>query len=144
MTYDDYISQRVDSQIDWFDSKSKLNKNWYHFLKVIEILLALAIPFLGNYANSIDGTNINYLLGLIGVLIAFIAGILVLMRFQENWYRYRQVSESLKSEKFLFITKSGEYREDNSFSTFVEKIEQTLIKENLKWAQLKPGLNNKD
>jgi hypothetical protein len=45
------------------------------------------------------------------VAVAAIAGLITLIKFQENWTEYRTVSETLKFEKFLFLSKAGPYKE---------------------------------
>ncbi len=57
-----------------------------------------------------------------------------LYKLQENWIEYRAIAELLKHEKFLYITKAGPYRNNDSFAVFVEQIEGYLSKENTHWS----------
>ena len=134
MTEEEYLKERVENQIDWYDSKSILNKNYYNRLKFFEILLALSIPLLSGFISS--GTEfLKYAIGLIGFLVAGINGILNLFKFHEKWTEYRTVSETLKHEKYLYLTRKGIYNSDLSYNRFVERIEGHISKENTNWSQ---------
>ena len=133
MKHEEYISERLDEQIRWYDCRSKANQKWFKRLRVVEIISASMIPFLAGL-----GDGIPYLLpivGLLGVLIAICAGISTLNKYQENWLVYRSTAEALKHEKYLFITGSCPYSEDDSFSILVERVEGLISKENYQWAR---------
>jgi hypothetical protein len=50
---DDYIKDRVDGQIGWYDRKSGTNQRWFRWLRIVEIIAAASIPLLVGYADSI-------------------------------------------------------------------------------------------
>jgi hypothetical protein len=130
-----YINDRVEDQINWYEKKSALNKKLFLMLKVAETFLALLIPLLTGFI--ISGTNtdpIKITIGLLGVIIAAIANLITLFKYQENWIQYRTMAELLKHEKFLFLSKAGPYKETNSFPLFVERIENYLNRENTQWS----------
>ncbi len=104
MNVDEFTKERVDDQIDWYDKKSSWNKKCYQYLRAIEIIAATSVPFLVGYMSQ-DASYVRTSVGLLGVLIAVIAGIISLYRFQENWVQYRTTCESLIHERFLFLTK---------------------------------------
>ena len=132
-TEEENLETRVADQLQWFDKNSKKNKRWFMHLKVIEIVLSLCIPFLAGYLTT-GNAGWNVAVGLLGVVIAAIAGILTLVKFQENWIEYRKVSEALQAEKFLYLAKSGPYsRKKVVFSLFVERFEGIIANSNLKW-----------
>ncbi len=126
-----YLKERVDDQIQWYDKRSTHNQGWYKSLRTTEIVLSILIPFLAGLL-TIDIVN-KLIIGFFGVIIAIIAGVLSLYKFQENWLHYRTTSETLKHEKYLFVTRSGIYDGEDRFSVFVEKIENIISKENLNW-----------
>jgi len=131
MTPEEYLEQRVDDQINWYDSKSGSNQKWHKNLRAIEIISAALIPFIANssweYSNLIVGT--------LGVIIAICAGLSALNKYQENWLTYRTTTETLKHEKYLFITKTVPYNVENSFQGFVKRIEGLISKENSQWSR---------
>ena len=135
-TEQDYLDTRVADQISWFDKSSSKNKKWYISLKVTEIILSLFIPFMVGYIDTEkDGLiDLTMVIGALGVMIAVIAGILTLVKFQENWVEYRSVSESLQHEKFTFLARTGVYKVvENPFPLFVDRIEGIISNSNLKW-----------
>src|SRR5829696_8441530 len=131
MQQDEYIKNRVDNQIDWMESKSRVNQQRYKLLKVLEIASAAAIPFLVGFHERHKLFPI--VTGLLGVLIVVINGIQQLYKFHENWLTYRVTIEMLRREKMLFENHAGNYREENSFQRFVENIESVLANENKIW-----------
>ena len=70
-----------------------------------------------------------------GVAVALITGLVTLYRFQENWIEYRTTAETLKHEKYLYLTRSAPYDGDNAFHRLVVTIESTISKETTAWSQ---------
>lgn len=135
MTEEQFIKERVDDQINWYDKKSQLNQRWYKWLRICEIAAAAAIPFLAGYMSN-KHTAIPVVVGFLGCIIAIIAGISVLYQFQENWVEYRTTCESLRHEKYLFLTQTEPYNVDNPFQLLVQRVESLVSTENTKWSQL--------
>lgn len=129
-----YIKDRLDDQIQWYSTKSQWNQKWYKRLRILEILAACLIPLIVGYVID-TRPFLKVIVGILGVLVALVSGILSLYKFQENWIEYRTVAESLKHEKYLFLTKSEPYNIDNSFSLLVERVEGMISVENSKWSQ---------
>jgi len=127
-----YIKERLDDQIDWYSKKSKRSQNWFKTLRIIEIIAAATIPFLAGYATDAE-PELKVIIGLLGVVIAFVAGIISLNKFQEIWIEYRTTSETLKHHKYLFLTKSTPYDGDNAFQALVQTVEALISKENSNW-----------
>lgn len=141
MTEKEYIENRVEDQISWYDAKSIVNRKKHYFIKVCEILLAVSIPFLSNF-DTIGGVEMKFILGGIGVTIAALAGLSSLYRFHDHWIAYRTTAEALKNELMLYDTKSGIYRK-GTFEDFVERFESHVSKENSNWASLAKKSNKK-
>ncbi|GKS69050.1 hypothetical protein W03_10540 [Nitrosomonas sp. PY1] len=133
MDEEEYIISRVDSQIDWYDRKSKAAQCWFKWLRTIEIFSASAIPLIAGFAK--DPFPATLVIGLLGTLIALISAFIGLNQFQENWTEYRATCESLKHEKFLFLTRTDPYQEEMSFRNFVQRVESLISKENSTWSQ---------
>lgn len=133
MSPEDYLKERVDNQINWYDNKSKSNQRWFKFLRIIEIVSAAIIPFLAGYSDSILFGNI--IIGFLGVGIAICAGISVLNKHQENWLMYRTTCETLRHEKYLFVTGSKPYSGEGAFEQFVSRVESLISKENSQWSR---------
>ncbi|MEW8323545.1 MAG: DUF4231 domain-containing protein [Candidatus Thiodiazotropha taylori] len=133
MNEEEYISSRVDDQIGWYDKKSQKAQFWFKLLRGIEILSAAAIPIIAGFAK--EPFPVTLVVGLLGALIAVITSIVSLNQFQENWTEYRTTCESLKHEKFLFLTNAEPYHEEEPFRLFVQRAESLISKENSAWSQ---------
>lgn len=138
MKEQDYLDLRLEDQINWYDMKSKFNQRMYKRLVLLEIIFSVSVPFFVSYAND-ENPAIKIIIGIIGVSIALIAGVMNLYKFHENWISYRTTSETLKHEKYLFLTKSGIYKEKESgetpYNNLVQRIESIISKENTNWQQ---------
>jgi Protein of unknown function (DUF4231) len=135
MNAEEYIKERLEPEIDWYDSKSKGNKRGYYLLRIIEIFCAIAIPFLTGYLTD-SSLNLRTVVGILGVVIALIAGLLGLFQLQENWISYRTTCETLRHEKYLFLTRSKPYDANEADPLFVERCEMLISKENTDWSQM--------
>jgi hypothetical protein len=43
LNQEDYIKDRVDGQIEWYDRKSGMNQRWFRWLRIVEIILDSAV-----------------------------------------------------------------------------------------------------
>lgn len=134
MDVNSYIQQRLDDQITWYSNKSQWNQKCFKVLKIIEIGAAASIPFLVAYISD-SNSLLKIISGILGLLVAVIAGILGLYQFQENWINYRTTAETLKHEKFLFLTKTEPYNIEEAFTLLVQRVESLISKENTSWLQ---------
>jgi hypothetical protein len=71
----------------------------------------------------------------LGVFVAAIASFLCLLQLQVHWIEYRATAESLKKEKFLFLTQTEPYDKDGAFHLLVQRVEALLSKESTEWLQ---------
>ena len=136
---EEYIEQRLSDQIGWYDSKSGANQCWFKRLRFAEIVAAATIPFLAGFAGN--SFLIKIAIGALGVVVAVLASLLGLLQLQEHWIEYRASAESLRKEKFLFLTQTDPYDKDDAFHLLVQRVEALLSKENADWAQsmMKPS-----
>jgi hypothetical protein len=130
---EDYVEQRINDQISWYDRRSITNKRWFKRLRFAEIVVAATIPFLSGFADK--SLAIKIAIGALGVFVAVIASLLGLLQLQVHWIEYRATAESLKKEKFLFLTQADPYNKDDAFQLLVQRVEALLSKENADWAQ---------
>lgn len=134
MNESEYLKTRMDDQISWYDKKSQYHQNWYKGLRIVEIISAASIPFLAGYIKDAE-PHFQTAVGFLGLLIAVITAVVSLCQFQENWVEYRTTCESLKHEKFLFLTKTDPYNIDMPFPLLVQRVESMISKENTAWSQ---------
>lgn len=137
MGEEDYLEQRLQDQLDWYERKSSYYQHRYKRLRLIEILCAAIIPFLSGFVTHEQyGDWFAYGVGILGIVIAISAAIASLGKYHEQWIQYRSTAEQLKHEKFLFLTKTEPYDDDERFTMMVQRIEGLISKENSNWAQL--------
>lgn len=122
-------TERLGTQIEWYDHKSNVNRRWFQWLKILEIVVAALIPFLST--ASVWPTLVGYA----GLLIVVLEGLQHLFQFQNNWTSYRSTCESLKHEKYLWLAKSGPYfgLEDGDVILLADRIESLISQEHAKW-----------
>lgn len=161
----EYIKDRLESQINYFDRKSSWNQKKYKKLKWVEIVLAASIPVLIGISSmklfdvvvftitvtelSADtGSVITFeddLLTLNGLLniIAAVAGIFLVVinkvfeleAYFTTWKSYRTTATELQMERIKYLTKVDPYDDEDAFSQLVENVESILNKENQSWKE---------
>jgi len=134
MNEEEYLEERLDCQIDWYDRKSQWNQRWFKRLQVFQLVAAATIPFMAGYIDH-EEFWIKFIIGLTGVLIAGAGAVVGLYKFQENWLEYRTTCESLRHEKYLFLTKTEPYDTEKPFDLLVKRVEAQISKENSNWSQ---------
>ena len=135
MSEKEYIESRVDDQIAWYNKKTAINKKYHLRLKALIITFSALIPFATGY-NSADKPWIDYIIAILGVLIAIFTGLSTLYKFQDQWSNYRMTGEALIHEKYLFQTNSGSYaKHKEPFKLFVFRIENIINTEVASWSE---------
>lgn len=130
------VMNRLDDQIGWYDRKSISNQSTFKWIKVIEILAAAVIPFIGTFQLQ----HAPWITGSLGVLVTILEGLLHLNQYQQNWINYRSICESLRHEKHLYLAKAGPYSEVKegqlkaSHALLAERIELLISQEQANWA----------
>lgn len=134
MTPDQYVTDRIESQIRWYSEKSQWNQRWFKRMRIVEMVFATSIPFLVGHITP-ETSWLKIVVGLLGVCVALISTLVSLYKFQENWIEYRTTAEGLKHEKYLFLTQSPPYDSADGFQAMVGRIESLISKENSAWAR---------
>ncbi|GAA4271597.1 DUF4231 domain-containing protein [Aquimarina gracilis] len=136
MNEEQYIKDRVEDQIKWYGTKSAANKRMHLWTKGLIISFSAFIPLISGFLKS-GPEYLNYVVGALGMVVAILTGISELMKFQEKWAKYRTTAETLKHEKFLYMTKSGHYHAEKAqFNQFVSRIETYISTENSEWSKI--------
>jgi hypothetical protein len=138
--------QRLEDQIQWYDSRSIKNQRCFKILKAIVIVAAALIPFLVGLKFSLAGINLSQLIvGGLGVLISVLEGLQQLNQYHANWIAYRSTNEALKHEKFLFLGKAGPYAAAADPRVLLaERIESLVSQEHAKWASSQQDKDRKE
>ena len=144
MDIENYISERVNNQINWYDTKSKKAQKCYKTFQIIEIVLAAFIPLLAGYSSK--HTLIPIIMGLFGSAIAIIESITKLYKFHENWIQYRATCELLRYQKYLYLTNSYPYndKDETKDNIFIKNIENIISAENNQWKNINTNGEDKN
>lgn len=138
MTPAEYLEQRVQGQIAWYDKKSTRNKKWFYAMQLLTIISSALIPLLVGYSEKFE--MLKYIGGAMGAAVAILSGILALKKYRENWRIYRASAESLQREKLFFLNRVEPYDatdDDQNFKLFVRRIEEVMSSENALWASVR-------
>lgn len=132
---------RLEHQIRWYDKKSGHCQWWYKTLKVVQVVLAVAIPLLSQLPASVVVRGLTVQLAALstsvaGALIAILEGVQSLNQFATLWITYRSTAERLKHEKYLFLGVAGPYRglaEGERLIVLAERVEEHVSTEHANW-----------
>ena len=123
---------RLENQLNWYDRKSCHCQRCYKRLKVVQIILAVAIPVLTHLP---DGWA-TWLTSIAGGLIAVIEAIQHMNQYSTLWVTYRSTAERLKHEKYLFLSGAGQYVNLGDPAMFImlsERVEEHVSTEHANW-----------
>lgn len=120
--------QRLEQQIQWYDSKSRTAQKYYKVIKFFEFFCGSIVPFMA-HVNS-------YATSFLGVAVIMLEGLQQLNQWQHTWITYRSTCEALRHEKYSYLGRSGVYDDvdDNAAKKIlVERIESLISTEHAKW-----------
>ena len=121
--------ERLEDQLGWYDRKSAHHKDWFHRLKVLQIVIAAAIPIVAGAGAG------AWITGTLGASIVVLEGFQQLFQFQQNWLGYRATAEALKHEKFLYLAHAGPYRDAPApDAVLAERVEGLVSQEHAAWS----------
>ncbi len=132
LTAADYLEKRLEDQMKWLDGKSAHNQKYYARFTLAQIGAASLIPVL----VALDVTQWTRIaVAVLGAGIAVSAAIVSLQRYQAKWLEYRKTAESLKRERYTFLSRAHPYDGSDAFAQLVARVEGHLANENTNWAQ---------
>ena len=127
---------RLNDQLSWYDRKSADNQRRYKQIKVAQLVLAGSIPVFA----LVGDTWGRWVTAILGASVAILEGLQQLGQYNNLWVSYRATAEQLKHEKFLFLAKSGSYRdlgEAEALKQLAERIEERVSTEHAKWGSVR-------
>ena len=133
--FEEYLKDRWEDQKSWYGNKSKSAKKWHLRFQIAIIVATVLVTLLTALGiKEIDVTSI--VTSIVASLVVVLVSISQLMKFEENWIRYRTTAEALKKEKVFFDTLTGPYsNSENPEQDFVERIESLISVEHQTWFQ---------
>jgi hypothetical protein len=124
------VWERLHDQLRWYEDKCTHNRRWFQTLKVMQLVIAAAIPVIAAVgASAAIG-------GALGAIIVVLEGMQQLFQFQQNWITYRTTAEALKHEQFLYLAEAGPYTAaPRPLALLAERVEGLMAREHASWAQ---------
>lgn len=130
--FDTYRTERYEKQQAWYSKKARQNKARYQALQWSNIILAVLTPVL--IASLPEGSRWISLIP--SVLLGIGTAGLKTFNYQENWFNYRNISETLKKEIFLYTARIDAYADaEDPEALFVERVESVISRESSLWIQ---------
>jgi hypothetical protein len=125
----DVTWERLEDQIGWYDRKSQAAQHWYKRAKVIELVVAAAVPPLA--ALEVSAAVVSVVASVVVVL----EGAQHLFQWNEHWIAYRSTCEALKHERYLYLANAGPYSTAPvPRALLAERVEGLVSQEHAKWA----------
>jgi hypothetical protein len=119
---------RLDSQIAWYDAKSRQCQLRFKALKAVVIGAAAAIPVVAAFDVPV------YVAGILGAVVVVVEGLLQAYQYHQNWITYRSTAEALKHEKYLYLARADVYAGSrNPLRLLAERIEGLISQEHARW-----------
>jgi uncharacterized protein DUF4231 len=125
--------ERLEDQIQWYDTRSVRNQRRYKIMKTVEIAAASLIPLAAGLGAP------AYATGGLGALVTVLEGLQHLNQYHNNWITYRSTCEELKHEKYLWTANAGPYKGvEDSYALLAERTEGLISREHAKWISARP------
>lgn len=121
--------KRLEDQLGWYDRKSIAAQRAFTRLKVVELIIAAAVPVVAGTGGS------PWITASLGAAVVVLEAVQQLFQWQTNWVLYRSTAEALKHEKYLFLSSAGPYASADRPRVLAERIEGLISQEHAKWTQ---------
>jgi hypothetical protein len=120
-----YMTERWQSQRDYYSRKAARSKKWHQSLQVFVALSAVAIPVL-----LVIPEMPKIIPAIMSGLVAAATALENVYHFGDDWRNFRQTLESLKRERALYDAAAGPYGSPKTaFRRFVERSENIIAEE---------------
>jgi len=121
--------ERLEDQLNWYDTKSAYNQRMFKWLRSATIVMSVSIPLTAGFVKQ------AWVTGGLGALIALCEGLQQLNQYHDNWITYRSTAEALKHEKYLFLATAAHYAAaEDPNRLLAERVESLVSQEHAKWA----------
>ena len=125
---EEYLNDRVLVHVDYCDDVAYSYRRKYYLIEWILIIVASLTPIfvILNFSFARDNWA-QWIPVVSSTVVAILTGGLKTFRYEENWKKYSELAESLKKEKYQFMTRAGVYKSsDNPETLFIEAVESLL------------------
>lgn len=129
MTPAQFLAERVDAEIAWHDRQSSRSRRFFTILSGLVLVATASLTLLTRRTELADVAAV------VNVVAILASGFVTLGQHQQRWVEYRAIAESLRSQRFLFLTRTGQYTGPNAFPAFVAQVEAVLGQGLGEWRQ---------
>jgi hypothetical protein len=129
MTPAEYLAQRVEQYITWYDAKAVTTKSKYLQNRAASVVGGALVPVLVN----ISLPYLSYLTTALSLTVVVLVSLESVYHYREQWKNYRSTEQYLSREKFLYLAGEGPYKkmeQRDAFILFVERVEAAIESEN--------------
>jgi hypothetical protein len=123
----EYISKKVVPQQRWFDRKATRAKFLHYSLLGISMVATTFIIL----ANSIHLPILSSTLALIATMATGATG---LLKFQENWIRYRSAANALEHSRLKYEIGAPPFNGPDRHGLIIQEAEKVFVEEQSQWA----------
>ena len=128
--FDHYLRNRFRKQLARYEREAKFNKRLFYGFNIPIIIFAASVPVLVSLRFNTEAI-------ILSLIVAIGTGISILCNFREMWQRHRLLAETLKREKALFETKTGNYEHvKDPEELFIETIENKMSEHRMLWREM--------
>ena len=129
----EYLKERYECQVKWYDSRSAQNKRYYQWFQWTAIIISASVPVL--VVSMPD--KLKWITAIPSTVLAIVTTVLKTFKFEENWINYRTIAETLKREKHYYDASATEYATvEDKEQFFVERVETLIVSENTLWTTI--------
>ncbi len=120
-----YLTERWQSQRDYYSQQSKKNKQWHQSLLVTSSIGAIIVPVLFNMPEIP-----KWVPTILSILVSVALALDNIYHFGDNWRTFRQTLEGLKQERVFFDAGIEPYSDpQTALPLFVQRCEAFMGKE---------------
>ena len=121
--------QRLEDQLAWYSSKSSSCQRIFKQCKLVELVVAAAVPVLAALSAEAAVT------ASFAAVVVVLEGAQQLYQWQTNWVLYRATAEALKHERYLYLAQAGPYTGADRDRVLAERVEGLVSQEHAKWTE---------
>ena len=117
MDTEKYLKDRVEDQLNFYEKAANKAKKKHVWTQTAIIILGLLVPVVINLPTqwgtlqNLEGF-IKIVVTVLSLSLAIFTGISNFRKYGDLWLTYRMTEELIKHEKFLYLTSSGAYHEN--------------------------------
>jgi hypothetical protein len=129
MTPEQYVAERVNPNIAWYDKAANTNKAKYLRMRAATVICGALVPVMVNVTIP----YINILTTAISLIVVLLVSLESVYHYREQWTNYRSTEQNLRNEYFFFTTSGGPYKQlsdGDAYLTFVDRVEDIIEAEN--------------